>query len=436
MNLRQITLVATREYLTKVRTKAFILATILIPLGMLTFIGVGVTFTLWESDSEHTIGIVDETGQVYPRLKDINKKRYIDLSRVPDDSIRFMIIDETVDGYILLTEEIISSQKNPELVYGGSGGIGLQASIRSDLREAIREVQLQRANVSEKIQNIYNTQLSLDARKITETGEETEDDTGFLTVIGVIMGIVIFISLFGYGGLLTRSVIEEKTNRIIEVIASSVKPVELLLGKMAGVGGLAVTQLIIWLLAFMGLSTVAAPVAGMLMEAQLEQTSQMSGIPADEVTRGFDPASLQVPAVDPMLIVYFGIFFVLGYLIYSSLFAAIGAAVDSETDTQQFMAPIMVPIMIAYFIMFRAMENPDGSIAMIGSLIPFFSPIVMITRIAITDVPIWQVATSIVLLIATFAGTMWLSAKIYSVGILSYGKSANFRELVKWIRQG
>jgi len=146
-------------------------------------------------------------------------------------------------------------------------------------------------------------------------------------------------------------------------------------------------------------------------------------------------AFLELPEIDHMIYIYFFVFFILGYMIYSPLFAAIGSAVDSETDTQQFMMPIFLPIMIAYLIMFQAMENPDGSLAVVGSLIPFFSPIVMITRIAITDVPFWQIGSSIVFMLITFMGTMWLSAKIYSVGILSYGKSANFKELWKWIRQ-
>ena len=434
MNLRQILLVAKREYLTKVRTKAFILATVLIPLGMIAFIGVGVAFAVWESDSEHRIGIVDETGRIFPRLQSVNEQRYVDVSAASPDSLRQMVVGEHIDGYVTLGEKNISSNANPEFVYGGSGGLGLQTSIRSDLREAIREERLQRAGVSEEVKNIYDSQIGLDTRKLTAEGEETEDDTGFLTIIGVVMGVIIFISLFGYGGLLTRSVIEEKTNRIIEVIASSVKPVELLLGKMAGVGALGITQLAIWILAFMGLSAAAAPVAGLLMQDQLADASRLSD-QTDEAVSNFDPAVLEIPSIDPLLIVYFVIFFILGYLIYSSLFAAIGAAVDSETDTQQFMAPIMVPIMIAYFIMLRAMESPDESIAVIGSLIPFFSPIVMITRIAISEVPFWQIGTSLVLMTATFAGTIWLSAKIYSVGILSYGKSAGFRELLKWIRE-
>lgn len=432
MSLRQILLVLKREYLTKLKSKAFILATLLIPLGMVAFIAIMFTIMLWESDSEHLIGIVDETNQVVEQLEKIDEETYVNLSDLSEDSLRSLVVAQEIEGYIQLSDSNIVNGKNPELVYGGSGGIKLQSDIRSDLREAIRQVRLQRANVSQDIQNIYESTIGLNTRKLTKEGEETEDNTGFLTGIGVAMGVIIFSGLFGYGGLLTRSVIEEKTNRIIEVIASSVKPIELLLGKMAGIGALALTQIGFWLLTFFGLSAAAAPIAGMLMQSNMEELNEMAGPTEAPQELSF----LELPQIDPMIYVYFFVFFILGYMIYSALFAAIGSAVDSETDTQQFMMPIFLPIMIAYFIMFQAMENPDGSLAVIGSLIPFFSPIVMITRIAITDVPFWQIGSSIVFMLVTFMGTMWLSAKIYSVGILSYGKSASFKELWKWIKQG
>ena len=434
MSLRQILLVLKREYLTKIKSKAFILATLLIPLGMVAFIGVMFAIMLWDSETQHTIGIIDETGQVVERLEEIDGNMYKNLSDLSEDSLRNLVVSEEIDGYIQLSDSNVIAEKNPELIYGGSGGIKLQSDIRSDLREAIRQVRLQRANVSQDIQNIYESSIGLDTQKLTEEGEETEDNTGFLTGIGVAMGIIIFSGLFGYGGLLTRSVIEEKTNRIIEVIASSVKPIELLLGKMSGIGALALTQIGFWLLTFLGLSALAGPIAAMVMQSNMDEITELS----DQASTGATPeelAFLEIPQIDPMIYVYFFVFFILGYMIYSALFAAIGSAVDSETDTQQFMMPIMVPIMIAYFIMFQAMENPDGSLAVVGSLIPFFSPIVMITRIAITDVPFWQIGSSIVFMLITFTGTMWLSAKIYSVGILSYGKSAGFKELWKWIKQ-
>ena len=431
MSFRQIMLVFQREYMTKIRSKAFIIATLLIPIGLIAFIGVIAAISLWDSEPELKIGIVDQTEQLYPRLQQLDEERYVNLADLSEDSLRSMVINEKINGYIFLRDAQISSDQNPELVYGGSGGIALLSSIRSDLRDAIREERLARAEVSQEVQKIYSSTVSLDSRKLTKEGKEKEDNTGFLSILGMFMGVFIFMALFSYGGMLTRSVIEEKTSRIVEVIASSVKPIELLLGKMSGIAALGLTQIAFWVLAFFGISAAAAPVATMFMDVNPAELAN-----AAEGAQGFDPSTLQLPSIDPMIFVWFLIFFLLGYLLYSTFFAAIGSAVESDTDTQQFMFPIMVPIMIAYFIMFQATKNPDSSLAVIGSLIPFTSPIVIITRIAITDVPVWQIALAILLIILTFIGAMWLCAKIYKVGILSYGKSANFKELAKWIRQG
>lgn len=434
MSLRQIILVLKREYLTRIRSKAFILATLLIPLGMVAFVGIVVGISVWDSDTQQTIGISDKTEVLYPRLEEIAADRYQDLSNVNEDSLRILVQQEEIDGFIILTESHIEGLQNPEFISSGSGGLKLQNTLRTDLREVIRNERLARANVSEDVQNIYESDISLSTTKLTETGEETEDETGFLTIVGIIMGVIIFGSITGYGGLITRSVIEEKTNRIIEVIASSVKPIELLYGKLAGIGALALTQMTFWVASLLGLAAAAGPIAGMFL------TEQMSNMPNTgqqaQASQGIDPSVFSIPTIETSLIIYFAIFFILGYLLYAGLFAAIGSAVDSEADTQQYMFPIMVPIMIAYFIMFQTMSNPDSTLSLVGSLIPFCTPIVMITRIAITDVPFWQIGSSILLMIATFVGIMWLSAKIYSVGILSYGKSASWKELVKWIRQG
>lgn len=428
MNFHQILLVLKREYVTRLRSKGFIIATILIPLGMIAFVGAGIGIAVWDTGSEHTIGIVDQTNSLYPRLEELAGERYKDFSATTEDSLRDMVASEQLDGYILLTEAHINLQEDPEYVSSGAGGISLQSRIQSDLRQVIRDERISRASVSEEVQQIFEADINLSTSKLTEQGEATEDDTGFLTIVGLIMGIIIFGSVLGYGGMLTRSVIEEKTNRIIEVITSSVKPIELLLGKMGGVGALAISQLAFWLATFFALAAAAGPLAGMILGPEM--------IPGGETAPGnIDPDMLAIPDIAPSLILYFVLFFILGYLLYSSLFAAIGSAVDSETDTQQFMFPVMIPVMIGYFIMLRAMENPDSTLAVVGSLVPFCTPIVMITRIAITDVPFWQISLSILLMAATFALTMWLSAKIYSVGILSYGQSAGFKELWKWVRE-
>lgn len=431
MSWRQIFLVLKREYMTRIKSKGFIAATILVPVGFAAMIGIGIFISVWDSDISFEIGVIDKTNALVQSLDDINAERYTDYSHVSEDSLRTLVQQEEITGYIILDEEHITSDKTLELIYSGSGGIQLLNSIRSDMREAIREERLQRADVSQDIQNIFEADIALDSRRLTSEGVEQEDDTAFFTFVGMAMGFVIFVSIFGYGGYIMRGVIEEKTNRIVEVITSSVKPIELLSGKMAGVGALAITQFGIWIVALFGLSTIAGPIAASLMSNQSAQMSQAMGTPEQAEL----PAFLDIPTIETSLIIYFIVFFVLGYLLYSSLFAAIGSAADSETDTQQLMMPVTIPIMLAYFIMFHAWRSPDSTLSIISSLIPFFSPIVMITRIAITEVPFWQIGLSMLLMVLTFVGTMWLSAKIYKVGILSYGGTASFKDIAKWIRQ-
>lgn len=430
MNWRQVFLVLKREYLTRVRSKGFIAATILVPVGFAILIGAMIFISVWESDVTFQIGIADETSHVVQSLQEMNSEQYLDYSHLSVDSLRSLVQSDEITGYIFISEENITNNRPLELIYSGSGGLQLLSTIRSDLREVVREERLKRAEVSQDIQNIFESNIAFDSRRLSEEGEEKEDDTAFLSFVGMAMGVIIFAAIFGYGGYIMRGVIEEKTNRIVEVITSSVKPIELLSGKMAGVGALAITQFGFWILALLGLSALAGPVAATFMGSQTSQLQNDLNQTDVEL-----PAFLDIPTIETSLIVYFVLFFLLGYLLYSSLFAAIGSAADSETDTQQLMLPITVPIMIAYFIMFHAMRSPDSLLSVIGSMIPFFAPIVMVTRIAITEVPIWQTSLAMILMLFTFAGTMWLSAKIYKVGILSYGSSAGFKDIAKWIKQ-
>lgn len=430
MSWRQVYLVLRREYITRIKSKGFIAATILVPVGFVAMFGIGILITVWDSDITFEIGVIDQTEVLASSLEELNEERYTDYSHLSEDSLRTLVQQEVITGYMILYERHISSDAPLELIYSGSGGIQLLNSIESDMREVIREERLLRAEVSQDIQNIFETSVSLNSRRLTAEGEEEEDDTAFFTFVGMAMGFIIFFAIFGYGGYIMRGVIEEKTNRIVEVITSSVKPIELLSGKMAGVGALAITQFGIWIIALLGLSTVAGPLAASMMGDQTEQMEAMGAAEQADL-----PAFMDIPTIETSLIVYFILFFLLGYILYSSLFAAIGSAADSETDTQQLMMPVTIPIMLAYFIMFHAWRSPDSLLSVISSLVPFFSPIVMITRIAITEVPFWQIGLSMLLMLLTFAGTMWLSAKIYKVGILSYGGTASFKDIAKWIRQ-
>ncbi|MFU8811545.1 MAG: ABC transporter permease [Balneolaceae bacterium] len=429
MNWRQVFLVMKREYFTRVKSKGFLAATLLVPVGIIAIYGIGILVVIWEADSPFHIGIVDETSQIVEQLETLNPDRYSDRSHLPQDSLRALVQTGEITGFIVVSEENITDNKPLELIYSGSGGLNLLTNVRGDMRDVFREVRLQRAEVAPEIQAIFNTRIALDSRRLTETGEEADDDTAALSMVGFAMGFVIFFAIFGYGGYIMRGVIEEKTNRIVEVIVSSVKPIELLTGKMAGVGALALTQIGIWLITIVGLGLLAGPILAAFLSGSGDELAAMESAAQSEL-----PFPIAIPTIEISLVIYFVVLFILGYLLYSAMFAAVGAASDSETDTQQLMLPIMAPIFIAYFIMFQAVQNPDSTVSVVGSIIPFFTPIVMITRIAITDVPFWQVGLSMVLMLLTFVGIMLLSAKIYKIGILSYGSSAGFKDIMRWLK--
>lgn len=428
MSLHKIWLVLKREYLTRVKSKSFIIITALTPLAFVAFMGVIVFISISETEVEKRIGILDKTNVLVERLIELNETRYFDVSDREIEELRNEVMSGELDGYIVLSDSVIEHSKSPTLVHGGSGGLSFLSAVRSDLREAVREERLIRQNVSDEIRDIFETRTGLEAVKLTEEGE-TEDNTVFASALGFVLGLLIFFGIFFYGALLMRSVIEEKTNRVLEVIASSVKPIELMFGKLFGVLSIAMTQFGIWILFYTGLSIAAAPIAAMIVDAQ------MDSLPKEAASEAFDPAMLDNLVIEPAIFIYFLLFFFLGFLIYSAMFAAIGAAVDNEQDTQQFMPIVGLPIFIAYFLNTKVMQAPDSTMSTFISIFPLTSPINMISRIASTSVPAWQIIVSILLMILTFLGIMWLAARIYRVGILMYGKKPSFKDLAKWIRQ-
>lgn len=436
MDFGKVLLVLKREYLTRVRAKSFILSTILTPVALLGFGALMVWLMTSETDTKKSVGIFDETGVLVERMIELNEERYSNVAAMPIDTVKAMVLREELDAYLLLQEKHIETNENAELIYSGSGGLAFTGSVRSDLREVIQEERLNRANVSNEIKELFERRPGLDSRKLSDEGETEDDKAGFLSALGFVLGLLIFIGLFGYGAILMRSVIEEKTNRIVEVITSSVKPMELLVGKVVGVCLLGFTQFAIWVIMYIGISIAAVPVAGILMQDQLTELADSQEINQAAQEADFDPSSLEVLSVDPMIFVYFFLFFILGFFVYAALFAAVGSAVDSEQDTQQFMPILMIPIMLGYFMNTRVMVDPDSSLSVFASVFPLTSPINMITRITVTDVPFWEILASLVALVVTFFGVMWLSAKIYRVGILMYGKKATWGDLLKWAKQG
>ncbi len=427
-NQSKIQSIIKHEYTTRIKSKGFIISTILGPVGFFVLIGI-IALSSYLSVSETPvkhIAVIDYSqkyGSEIVTLDTIN----LFLSNESEENLREKVLKQELDGYLLIPEAIIDSG-TVYLFTGGGGGIALQSSIKNNVSYIVRNHRLKIAGLDQSIINTIDTEVKVDSRKVTKTGERKEF-TEVYAVIGYILGISIYILMFTYGGIVQRSVIEEKANRIIEVIASSVRPFEILMGKVIGVGALGLTQILIWIVVF-GLGFyIAAPLLVEYFNPEMMQTTMINAPEIGNLSKDFE-----IPYISPWLFIALIFYFISGYFLYASIFAAIGSAVDQESDAAQLQAPISIFIVIPMLFISVVIINPDGVLSSILSLIPFFSPTLMVIRIAASEVPLWQILLSVVLMIGSFYGAIWMSAKIYRVGILIYGKKPSFKELFKWLR--
>ena len=441
INFSKIWLIIKREYKTRVQTKSFLLSTFLTPLLILGFMGFVIFMTVSDNEAPKQVIVIDETGRMLYPLTQLNATRYLPIKADQSiEQIRDLIMEDELDGYVLFDQTFLSEGTPATFVHNGSGGITFFESLRSDVRDVTRQIRLEDNDVSDAVIAIFEERPALENRRLNEAGVDEQSNAILSSIGGILIGVFIFIGLFGYGAILMRSVIEEKTSRIVEIITSSVKPIELMLGKLLGVCLVALTQFSLWIATYAGVTIIAAPVAQFFINQRMgdfqnslnavDATGTAANMPSD-----IDLSFLEQFSIDPLFVLYFFVFFVLGFLMYSSIFAAIGAAVDSEQDSQQFMTPVMLPIFLGYMLNFRIAEAPDSTFAIVASLFPLTSPINMVTRMLVSNVPFWEVLLSILLLILSLIGMLLLAARIYRTGILMYGKKPTFKELYKWIRQ-
>ncbi len=441
INFSKIWLIIKREYKTRVQTRSFLLSTFLTPLLILGFMGFIIFMTVSDNEAPKQVIVIDETGRMLEPLTQLNATRYLPINADQSiEQIRELIMEDELDGYVFFDQTFLTEGTPATFIHNGSGGITFFESLRSDVRDVTRQIRLEDNEVSDAIIAIFEERPALENRRLNEAGVDEQSNAFLSSIGGILIGVFIFIGLFGYGAILMRSVIEEKTSRIVEIITSSVKPIELMLGKLLGVCLVALTQFSLWIATYAGVTILAAPVAQFFINqrmgdlqnslSSMDATGTAANVPSD-----IDLSFLEQFSIDPLFILYFFVFFVLGFLMYSSIFAAIGAAVDSEQDSQQFMTPVMLPILLGYMLNFRIAEAPDSTFAIIASLFPLTSPINMVTRMLVSNVPLWEVVLSILLLILSLIGMLLLAARIYRTGILMYGKKPTFKELFKWVRQ-
>lgn len=436
MNNKIFTIIQ-HEYTSRVKTKSFIIATLLAPIGILLIIAIPVIMTLLNmEDNDKSISVVDLSGVIAEKLIAADNKMY-SLSNETPEILKDKALNDEIDGYIVIPADVMETGKVDVYTKSGSN-IGFTNSLSDNLNDIIKNKRLKQANVDPQVIEFVERSVDIESHKITEQGTE-KDFSQMYAGLGYFLGFVIYILMFIYGAQVMRGVIEEKANRIVEVIASSARPFQIMMGKVLGIGMVGLTQVVAWI----ALSAIVLFAAGQILpgltdnpqgmaEAMQQNAQSMSGGEASGQMAFLQ--GIQIPSVPVGLILAFVFYFLSGYFIYSTLFAAVGSAVDQEQDAAQLQTPITIPIIIPILIIFPVMSNPDSTLAIVTSLIPLFSPILMIVRVAATDVPIWQGALSIVLQFLTFFGALWVASKIYRVGILKYGKKPTFGDLLKWLR--
>lgn len=447
MAMNKLPLIIRREYLAKVRNKSFVIMTFLSPILMVAMVVLIAYLTKLNDSEKRVIAVFNESDFFSNEFITTESTSYVNFT---DIDLKAAKDSTTSLGYygLLHIPNASDLERVAEQTFFYSKdapSASILSSLESVFEERLRQRRLVQLGVSTKdfaeMGDSYEINIS------TFAGEQNLKGVNEAKAfIGLAFGYLIMMFIIIYGGFVMRSVIEEKTSRIIEVIISSVKPFQLMMGKIIGTALAGLTQFIIWILSAGILFIVAFAVFDIdpaVVNSGPDLASTMGGevansLPNDtELAEGYLKEFFKLPLA--LLLISFVIYFILGYLIYSSIYAAIGAAVDNETDTQQFIFPIIMPLMLAVYVgFFSVFSNPHGPIAVGFSLFPLTSPIVMLMRLpgglGEGGVPIWQFVTSIVLLIGTFIGIVWLAAKIYRVGILMYGKKPTYKELFKWLR--
>jgi len=436
--MNHLSLIVKREYLTKVKNKSFVIMTVLSPIIIIALIAVVAYLSQLNNDKKRTISVLDESGLVKNIFENSENTTYNVLNNITLEAAKTLV--EANEEYGLLH---ISEVKNGDVASNqvkfyseDSPSLSVITGLESKIEKKLTDIKLQQNGVD--VQMIKESKANITIDQESFTGEKTSKAGSLMKLaFGGIAGYLLFMFIIIYGNMIMRSVIEEKTSRIIEIIISSVKPMQLMLGKIIGTSLAGITQFVIWLILGSILMVIVTSIFGIDM-TQMQSPQQelvhqaMSGQDTQAQAQLLYSEFMNMPILN--LIIAFVLFFISGFLLYSSLYAAIGAAVDNETDTQQFMLPILMPLILAVYIgIFTVIEDPHGTVSTVFSFIPLTSPVVMLMRIPF-GVPIWQQAVSLLLLVGTFIFTVWFAAKIYRVGILMYGKKPTYKELIKWIR--
>ena len=437
--MSKIGLVITQEYKNRVAKKSFLVLTLLMPLLFVALIFTPIWLATLKDGEVKLVAVVDQTGK-YESVFTDNDAYNFELIGEPIDSLRTSEKRSDYEAIVVISNDLATTPEAVTIYSEKQVNIELKNFIEQGLSSFVEKEKLLSHNIPNIQEIIDKSQANVHVNTIkwSEDGSEEISSSEVAIAIGMVFTMLIYMFIFVYGAQVMSSVVQEKTNRIVEVLICSVKPFELMMGKIISIALVGLTQFGIWLLLTIGLVMVAGQFLGGSINPEtmvnVEQMSDAAAIQQASSELNFDNIMAMIMSVNPFeLISYFIIYFIGGYLLYASIFAAIGSAVDNETDTQQFMLPVTIPIIFAIYAAIYGAQNPDGPLAFWCSMIPFTSPIVMMVRLPF-GVPMWEKLLSVAILIASFIGTTWMSAKIYRTGILMYGKKPSWKEMWKWLK--
>jgi ABC-2 type transport system permease protein len=437
--MNKIGIIISREFNERVRKKSFIITTILMPLLMIGMMAAPTLMMLFAKGDQKSIVVIDQSGIIAPNLEG-------------DDEITFTPMDITLDearadsdifGVLWIGEDVVDNPSNVKLYTNSSSSMSLESNLASQMEKVIERERLKRYDIEnlEQIMKDVKVKVSFTTFRndLSEEGEDEEATSSSIAyMLGLVLGMMLYMFLIIYGSMVMTSVIEEKGSRVLDVLVSSVSPFQLMLGKILGVASVAVTQIAIWGVLVCGIGAVVLPALmpeDVMQTVEAVQMGQMTTIEADIDADLLSAVSLATDVGGlVMMFVWLLLFLVGGFLFYSAMFAAVGSAVDSIQDANQLQTPITVPIILALILAMSVFNDPNSTLAFWGSIIPFTSPVVMMARVPF-GIPTWQIVLSLVLLYASVVAMAWAAGKIYRVGIFMHGKKPSFKELMSWIRQ-
>jgi len=443
--MNKIKIIITREYLSRVKKKSFIVMTILGPILMASIWVLPVLLATISTD-EKTVQVIDETGLFAHRFNDTKTIKFIPISIDVETAKENLLLSGDY-GLLWIPRTELSVPSSGIFYSLGQASLDVTSHIKSIMKNEVESLKLEASGVDPEILRAIKSNIVLNTIKITKSGAEEKSFTEISMGVGIFSGVLIYMFIFIFGAQVMRGVMEEKTNRIVEVIISSVKPFELMMGKIIGVALVGLTQFMLWVVLTLGIVTVLTATVldpSELTKSEQLYTGQAKVLDADQLKDISEQMqtenSFNVQIIEAISSINYGVmigaflfFFLGGYLLYAALFAAIGSAVDNETDSQQFMLPVTIPLILSMVMLGMIINNPSGPVAFWFSIIPLTSPIIMMLRIPF-GVPYWEIALSGGLLILGFLFTTWIAAKIYRTGILMYGKKVNYAELWKWMK--